>query len=155
MTAPASPSTLGPMTWFWVLNVLAPVALATWSRVRASTVIATILVTGAATLVMSKIVCDEPNNIGAYVLFFLLFGPGVAIPVAAKTAISLARPAKVDWCAPSFLALLGWGAGIGVMLTLDSAPHKVPLSTHLLAIAAPTIYCACGAVFAAGLRQRP
>jgi hypothetical protein len=137
--------------WFVAALLVPPIALGFWHRVRTSAVIVTIVLTSAAALAVSLVICRDPSDIGALAAFFLAFGPAVAVPTATITAVAFARTGAISLLGAAFLALIGWASGIAVMFTVGSVA-QADVWLYLLGIAAPSIYCACGAMLATGMK---
>jgi hypothetical protein len=137
--------------WFIAALLFPPIALGFWHRVRRAAVIVTILLTGVATLAVELVICRDPSDIGAVIAFCFAFGPAVAVPTATITAVAFARTHPISLLGAAFLGLIGWALGLTVMFTIGSAGAD-DLWLHLLCIAAPSIYCACGATLATGMK---
>lgn len=137
--------------WFMAALAFPPIALWFWHRVRRAAVIVTILLTSAVALAVCLVICSDPSNIGSIAAFFLAFGPAVAVPTATITAVAFARTGAISLVGAAFLALIGWALGIAVMFTVGSVAHS-DVWLYLLGVAAPSIYCACGATLATGMK---
>jgi hypothetical protein len=140
------------MTWSLLAALLfPPIALGYSTRVRPSATIVTILVTGVAALVANYWFVPDPSDTGALVLFFLALGPAVAVPIAALIATAFSPPIGLRvaaFFAAAFCGLLGWAIGIVIMHVVTPFAARDDIWMRLLGVAAPAIYCACGAVLA-------
>jgi peptidoglycan/LPS O-acetylase OafA/YrhL len=135
--------------------VAAPAALWLGARRLASgtrtALVVTILVSWTVAAVALPWLFPETDDISVAILFFLFVAPMIVGPIAAIVATRLVqvRGQLVQAC---ILAVIGWIAGaVAAFFVTAENTRSVPSPQFALEVAAPAIYCACGAVLAAGL----
>lgn len=126
-----------------------------------------VIPTGLATWVLTTValcwLVPDPSDIGALLTVFFLVVPWIGIPLAAILATLLVGVrGRRGWAFVQalVLALLGWIAGVVVVVVFLDASHAAALPCdfwdwdYAYALALPACYSACGAVVAAGLGAR-
>lgn len=107
----------------------------------------TTVVTWTSATLADLLFCPDPSDIGATILLFLFFLPGITVPIAVLVATRLLHRRR-EVVAASIVAGLGWIAGLVIVYI---APYgATSLWMRALEVAPPAIYIASGAIIGAG-----
>lgn len=95
----------------------------------------------------------DPSDVGAVIFFCFAILPLATIPVATVTATAVTHQRK-EWLSAAFLAAIGWGAGLVVMVIIPVYGSTRDLWEGAITVVAPAVYAACGAAYAAARPQK-
>lgn len=150
---------MSPM--FLLVTIAVPTAiLLAGGRLAAGSRVSLVL-TSLTTLMITAAVLTwllpDPSNISAALLFYFVLMPCTGAPIAAVVATRLVRT-RGRLLSALTLAFLGWIAGIVALMVATRitgwARWPYYFWDYALSLAPPAIYSACGAVVAAGVRDR-
>jgi hypothetical protein len=135
--------------------VAAPAALWLGARRLASGTRTALVVTIVASWIVAAValpwLMPETDDISLAILCFLLVAPMVIGPLAAIIATRIVQ-VRGQLLQAWGLAVVGWIAGAVAAFFVSAESTRAALLPEVaIEVAGPAIYCACGAVLAAGL----
>jgi hypothetical protein len=139
---------------YWMAVLAAPTAIVLAGRRLASRALIALFATCAITwMAITALITwiGDPWDIWLTLVIYFLILPVLTAAISAVVATRVV--ALRGRLVPAFmLALLGWIVGLGVGMLVFAAGVD-ELWDNAVAIALPAIYAACGAVFAASVRD--
>lgn len=137
-------------SWSFLAAVaIAPMIVVLRSPAAArGTLVTTVTASWLASTAIAAVYPRDPSDIAGQIILMLALLPLVLVPVATFVATRLAQRPHQRMSA-AMLAVLGWGAGLAVMILVPVYGAQGELWDRALGVLAPAVYASCGATYAA------